>query len=587
MKLSKKILIGALSILPLAACSAITTTSTNSDTENTSTQTTSTITINPNTDDLDTSFDTTPGETITFDGTSITADGANLSVNGSTLTISGAGDYLISGTLSDGQIIIAADKEDLVHLFFDDVNLTNKDGSPLVLLNADKVVLTLVEGSTNTITDGASYALSGDEDPDAAIFAKDDLTINGSGALSVISTSHHGIHGSNDVMIIDASVTVTSGQDGIKGKDSVVVSDAQISIDAKDDGLVSSNAVDQGTGYIALDGGSVTIRSGLDAIQAETQVLIKDGDLTISAGSLASDDESGKGIKALLDVSIEGGNLNVTSVADDTLNSSKILTISGGTLTLDAKDDAIHADETLLINGGNITITASNEGLESSEIIINDGLIHINASDDGINTSTGTVEYVKGGPNMTQDDGSTLTINGGSIFLSALGDGVDSNGNITMTGGTLIAFGPTASNNATLDYNQSFTLSGGTILAVGSSGMAQQASSSTINTVLVNLTTTLQSNTLVAIVDSTGKLVVAFETIKSASSIVFASESLANGNYTVYSGGSLSSALSDQVSLNSTYIKGTQLTTFTIASTITSVGTAMGGPGGQTRPGKK
>jgi len=586
MKLSKKILIGALSILPLAACSAANT-MTDTDTENSSTQTTSTITINPSTQDLDTSFDTAIGETITFNGSSIKADGANLSVNGSTLTISGAGDYLISGTLSDGQIVIAADKEDSVHLFFDGVTLINKDGSPLVVLNADKVVLTLVEGSTNSITDGTTYALTGEEDPDAAIFAKDDLTINGSGALSVKSNAYHGIHGSNEVMILDASVSVTSGQDGIKGKDSVVLMDAQISIDAKEDGVVSSNAVDQGKGFVALDGGSVAITSGLDAIQAETQVLIKDGDLTISAGSLASDDDSGKGIKALLDVSIEGGNLNITSVGDDTLHSNKTITISGGTLTLDAKDDAIHADETLLINGGNITITASYEGLESSEIIINDGLLHINASDDGINTSTGTVEYVKGGPNMTQDDGSTLTINGGSIVLSALGDGVDCNGNITMTGGTLIAFGPTATNNATLDYNQSFTLSGGTILAVGSSGMAQQASSSTINTVLVNLTTTLQSNTLVAIVDSTGKLVVAFETIKSASSIVFASESLANGTYTVYSGGSLSSALSDQMSLNGSYTKGTQLTTFTISSTITSVGSAMGGPGGQIRPGKK
>lgn len=587
MKLSKKILIGALSILPLAACSVIATTPTNSDTENTSTQTTSTITINPNTQDLDTSYDASSGETITFNDTSITADGANLSVNESTLTISGPGDYLISGTLSDGQIIIAADKEDIVHLFFDDVSLTSKDGSPLVLLNADKVVLTLVEGSTNTITDGATYALTGDEDPDAAIFAKDDLTLNGSGALSVNSNSHHGIHSSNDVMILNASVTVSAGQDGIKGKDSVVLMNAQISIDSKEDGIVSTNAVDQGTGYVALDGGSVTITSGLDAIQAETQVLIKDGELTITAGNLASDDDSGKGIKALLDVSIEGGNLNVTSVGDDTLHSNKTLTISGGSITLEAKDDAIHADETLLINGGNITITASYEGLESSEIIINDGLLHINAIDDGINTSTGTVEYVKGGPNMTQDDGSTLTINGGSIVLSALGDGVDSNGNITMTGGTLIAFGPTATNNATLDYNQSFTLSGGTILAVGSSGMAQQASSSTINTVLVNLTTTLQSNTLVAIVESTGKLVVAFETIKSAGSIVFASESLTNGSYTVYSGGSLSSPLSDQVSINGTYTNGTQLTTFTISSTITSVGTATGGPGGQPRPGKK
>ncbi len=588
MKLSKKLLIGALSILPLSACSAAAATETDTDSENTSTQTTSTLLLKTTADDLDTTYDASAVEKITFNGSSISAHGANLSVSGSTLTISGAGDYLISGALSDGQIIIAADKTDLVHLFFDGVTLTNADGSPFVVLNADKVVLTLVEGSSNSITDGKTYTLSGDEDPDAVLFAKDDLTLNGSGALTINSAAHNGIHGSNDVMILDASVTVSAGQDGIKGKDSVVLIDTDITIDSKEDGLQSSNAIDQGAGYIIIDKGILDITAGLDGIQAETQTLISAGDLTINAGGSASGDESGKGIKAVLDLSIAGGNLNVSSVGDDALHSNASLTISGGTLMLEAGDDAIHADETLTVNGGNTTITASYEGLESAAIILNDGIVRITASDDGINTSTGTVSYVKGGANMSQDDGSTLTINGGTIFVSALGDGIDSNGSITMTGGTLIAFGPTASNNGTIDYNQSFTLTGGTVLAVGSSGMAQQASSSTINTVLINLTSTLPADTLVAIVDASGKLAVAFETVKSANSIVFASSTLANGTYTIYTGGSLSSALSDQVTLNSTYTKGTQLTTFTISSTITTSGAASGGPGGGgTRPGKK
>jgi len=587
MKLKNKALWGAVSILPLAGCSVLANTTPDTEVEDTSTQVTSTITVELSSNDLDATYEDSSVETVTFNGTSIDANGANLSVNGSVLTISGAGDYLISGTLDDGQIVIAADKEDIVHIFFDGVNLSSEDGSPFVLLNADKVVLTLVEGSTNTITDGSTYSATGDEDPDAALFAKDDLTINGTGSLSITS-SEIGIHSSNSLIILDATVTVDSDKDGLKGKDSIVLQDANLSITAGNDGLQSTNSVDQGAGYIAIEGGILNITSGLDGIQAQSQVLITSGDITVNSGTTATADQSGKAIKAELDLSIEGGNLAFSSKSDDTLNSAGTLTISAGTLDLSAGDDAIHADDTLLINGGDINITQSNEGLEAAEVIINDGILHINASDDGINTSTGTVDYVKGGTNMTQDDGSTLTITGGTIYLSALGDGIDSNGSVTMTGGTLIAFGPTVSNNGTLDYNQSFTLSGGTILAVGMSGMAQQASSSTINTVMVNLSTTVPSGTLVSIQDSDGNLVVAFETLKPANSIVFASDTLTNGDYAVTTGGTLNGTLMDHAAFSGSIANGTELTTFTISSTITTSGTATGGPGGGgPRPPKK
>jgi len=577
MKLKKTALLGLLSILPLAACSA----SANNDTiEDTSSQVTTTVTIDLSANDQNTSYDEATVEKITFNGSSITADGANLSVSGTTLTITGAGDYLISGILTDGEIQITADKEDVVHLIFNGVDLSNADGSPFVVLNADKVIITLAEGSTNTITDGNTYASTSDSDPDAAIYAKDDLTINGTGSLNINSASKSGIHGTKYVLILDATLTINAEKDGIKGKDCVLLQDATTTIDAANDGIQATNDEDQGAGYIAISGGTLDVTAGLDGIQAETQVLVTDGDITISAGNSASSDESGKGIKALLDLSIEGGTLDISSLSDDTLNSNGSLTISGGILTLNAADDAIHASESLMINGGELNITACYEGLESSHITINDGSIRLIAEDDGINTSTGTVSYVKGGTNMTQDDGSTLIITGGTIYISSLSDSIDSNGAITMSGGTLIAFGPTANNNGTIDYNKSFTLSGGTILAVGASGMAQQADSSTINTVMVNLDSTVPSGTLVSIVDADGKLIVAFETIKTANSIVFASETLATGIYTVYSGGSLIGTLSDHATTNGSYTAGTKLTTFTISSAITLSGAAPSGPGG-------
>jgi hypothetical protein len=586
MHIKKSLALGLISVLPLAACTS--TSNTTTEVEDTSTQVTTTISVDYSTNDLDTTYDEATVEKIAFNETSISSDGALASINGSTLTLSAAGDYLISGSLSDGQILIAADKEDVIHIFFNNVSITNKEGSPFVFLNADKVVVTLLENTVNTLIDGSSYTLNGDEDPDATIYAKDDLTINGLGTLNVTSNTKNGIHGSNDIKIIDASVNVTAAKDGIKAKDRVSLKDAQLLINADNDGIQATNDVDQGLGTIDIDGGVITIIAGLDGIQAETQVLISDGIISIDAGSKAGTNDSGKGIKAILDLTIDGGTLDITSQAEDTLNSKGTLTISAGTLKLSAQDDAITANETLLINGGDINISTSYEGLESAEIIINDGTIHLLALDDGINTSTDTVDYVKGGTNMTQDDGSSLTITGGSIFVNALGDGVDSNGSITMTGGTLIAYGPTASQNGTLDYNNSFTLTGGTIIAVGSSGMAQQASVSEINTVMVNLSSTLPSGTLITVVDSNGDVVLSFETIKSAANFVYASESLVNGTYTVYSGGSLDTSLVDHVSTSGTYTKGTQLTTFTIASTITSSGAVQSGPGGGgTRPPKK
>jgi len=127
-----------------------------------------------------------------------------------------------------------------------------------------------------------------------------------------------------------------------------------------------------------------------------------------------------------------------------------------------------------------------------------------------------------------------------------------------------------------IDYNGSFTLTGGTLLAVGSSGMAEQASSADINSVLFNKSS-IAADTLIAIVNSKGELIVAFKTVKIASSVVFASKTLVKGSYTVYTGGSISSALSNQITTDGTYAKGTQLLTFTVSSTLTEVGSSAGG----------
>ncbi|HAM62835.1 MAG TPA: dockerin type 1 [Erysipelotrichaceae bacterium] len=579
--------------LLLGACStSAVITDENENNEEGSTQTTTTLDVAWSDMDGLTTYDATTVVTIALNETSVDETSENVDVDNKVITITSGGDYLIQGSLDDGQLVVDAGDDANVHLIFDNIALTNEDGAALVVLNADAVVITLAQGSENTLSDGSFYTLSGDDDPDATIYAKDDLTINGEGSLTINGNYNHGIHGTNEVNLVGGEIVVNASADGIKGKDSVKIKETVLTINAAHDGIQSTNAEEEGKGFVYIESGEVDIVAGLDGIQAETQVLVSGGDINIKAGAKASEDESGKGIKAVLDVQIEDGKLDVSSLIDDALHSNGTLTIDGGILTLNAGDDAIHADRTLTLNGGEIDIESSYEGLEAQDINITSGDVSIVADDDGINTSASTTAAVAAGPGgqgMMQDDGSTLNIAGGYILIDAAGDGVDSNGTITMSDGTLIVFGPSTNNEASIDYNGSFTLSGGTILAVGSSGMAQQASASSIHTVMIN-TSTFSEGNLVAILDDAGELVVAFEARKSASNIVFASESLSDGSYSLMSGGMLNSSLDDSVSMEGSYTGGSTLLAFTINSEITMVGTSQGKTmpgGGQPRPGRK
>lgn len=579
--------------LLLSACStSAVITDDNKNNEEGSTQTTTTLDVAWSDTDTLTTYDSTTVVSITMNETSVDENSENVDLDNNVITITAAGDYLIQGNLADGQLVVDAGDDANVHLIFDGVDLTNDDGAALVVLNADNVVITLAQGSENTLSDGSFYTLNGDEDPDATIYAKDDLTINGEGSLTINGNYNHGIHGTNEINLVGGEIIVNALADGIKGKDSVKIKETILSVNVAHDGIQSTNAEEEGKGFVYIESGEIHIVAGLDGIQAETQVLVSGGEISIQAGANANEDESGKGIKAVLDVQIEDGNLVVSSLTDDALHSNGTLTVDGGNLTLNAGDDAIHADRTLTLNGGEIDIESSYEGLEAQDINITSGDVSIVAEDDGINTSadtTATTTAGPGGQGMMMDDGSTLNITGGNIQIDADGDGVDSNGTITMSDGTLVVFGPSTNNEASIDYNGSFTLSGGTILAVGSSGMAQQASSSSIHTVMIN-TNTFSEGDLAAIVDADGELVVAFEAQKSASNIVFASDSLTEGTYSLMSGGTLSSSLDDSVSIEGSYTGGSTLLEFTISSQISTVGTSQNGNtpgGGQPRPGRK
>lgn len=542
---------------------------------------------------------------IMLNGNSIALDGSGAAVDGSMITITSAGTYSISGSLDDGQIRIDSTDAENVNLILNGANIACSTSAPIYILSAEKTVINLADGTSNSVTDGTAYVLpdADSDEPNAVIFSKDDLTIKGSGTLTVDANYNDGITSKDDLKITGGSITVQAVNDGIRGRDSVEIKGGSITVNAAGDGIQSNNDEDAEKGYISIEDGTLNIIAGADGIQAETSLAISGGDITVKSGGGSSavstqntgggrgmetivtgtddDSDSAKGLKAGAAVIITGGTLDINS-ADDAIHSNDAITISGGESALASSDDAIHADSTLEINGGDITIARCYEGLDSAAITINGGDIHLVASDDGVNAVTkGAGSEMMGGPgqNTFAATGSnSLAINGGYLVVNAGGDGLDINGPITMTDGTVIINGPTNSGNGPIDYLGSFTISGGDFLAVGSAGMAMAPStSSTQNSVMLTYSASQAAGTLVHIESDEGEDILTFAPAKTYQSVVFSSSALARGSgYVVYSGGRSTGTVQDGLYSGGTYTPGTEVTSFTISGTVTTVGSQNG-----------
>jgi hypothetical protein len=445
---------------------------------------------------------------ITLNGNSIKFSGSGATVDGSTITITQAGTYRISGKLSDGQIIVDTQDAEKVVLALDGADIASATSSPIYVANAEKVVITLVTGSQNTVTDGKRYTYldTSTDEPDATIFSHDDLTINGAGSLTVNANYNNGIASKDDLKITGGTITVTAVNDAVKGRDSLVVKAGTLTVKAGGDALQASNDEEADQGYIVIEGGTIKLTAGDDALNAVTSIEVDGGKLNISAG-----------------------------------------------------DDALHADGAITINGGVIVVAKSYEGIESDQIIINNGEVSIVSSDDAINgvSPNGEGGGMGGGT-------SRLTINGGTIIVDALGDGLDINGGIDMAGGTLLVNGPVANNNGPLDYDGTFNMTGGYLVAAGSAGMAQAPSATSSQYALLHVFNQMQAaGTTVRIISPDGEEIASFTPTKKYQSIVVSSPKLVKGGtYLIYSG-------------------NTQVASYTLTSMITGarVGGMMGGRG--------
>lgn len=553
--------------------------------------------------DLSASYDTV-NATITLKGSTVEIDGNGATANGSVVTITDEGTYLISGTLDDGQIIV--DSEAKVQLVLDNAAITCSDSSPIYIINADKTFITMADGSENNLTDGSSYTYDDEteNEPDAVIFSKDSLTLNGNGTLNISANFNEGITGKDDVIIANCSININSIGNSIKGKDYVAVTNAELNIVSQADGVKSTNSEDAGMGFVYFESGTVNITAQEDGIQAETEFIAQDGTFNITAGggseaaepkqdndfgqrggfnqssnTTTSDEDSisQNGIKGVTAVYICGGTFNINS-ADDSLHSNANIMIAGGDFSLASGDDGIHADFQIDITGGNVIISESYEGIEAAIINVTGGTIEVKSSDDGFNASDGSDQGAMG----SYASACQLNISGGTVYVDADGDGLDSNGDMTLSGGTILINGPTNDGNGALDGNNEIVCTGGLLIAAGSSGMAEYpGDSSSQHSVSITLDAYQDAGTLVTLCDESGNEIASFAPSKKFNSIIISSPDIKDGEtYYIYTGGSSSSEVKYGLYVNGGYKNdGSEAGSFTADSITSFIGTqnSMGG----------
>ena len=484
-------------------------------------------------------------------------DGAGAVADGTTVTITAGGTYVLTGQMSAGQVVVNADGEK-VQLVLDGASVTSSDSAAILVRAAKKVWLTLADGTQNKIATSGSFAEDDECSIDGAVWCKSDLTINGTGALTVSSAKGHGIVCKDELALVSGDVEVEAARHAVQAQDAACVVAGTWSLTAGTDG----------------------IHCGDDDVAEKGSVLIVGGTVSIDAAS-------------------------------DGVDAANVLEVDGGEVTVSAGDDGLHSERALQVDGGTVTVTKSYEGLEGSTVTVNGGVIDVTSSDDGVNaagdptgdssaeatdagasgpeaaagqpedpmgggqasagdgrapedadaqapTSTGQVPAGSGGQvpadaggqapedaggqapgaggDMDYDSTAQVTINGGKLTIQAGGDGIDSNGDLTVTGGETYVFGPVSDGDGSLDFAGTGTITGGVVMCAGSSGMAQNfGDASTQGSMLVSASG--QAGNAIQLVDEDENVVASCEARTSYSCVLVSAPGVESGKtYTLTCG---------------------------------------------------
>jgi hypothetical protein len=503
---------------------------------------------------------------IKLNGTTITSTSAEVVINGSNAVINKQGNYQVSGILSDGMLVIDVDEDEMVRIILNNVSIHNSTGPAILVEKSRKTIINLEGDSQNFLSDATEYSNPGD-DPNAALFSKSDLTIFGTGSLSVEGNYKDGITGKDGLIVKSGNIVVSSEDDGIRGKDYLIVDSPNIAINSGGDGLKSDNEDSNTTGQVLIYGGVINAITGGDGISAGNTIISTGGYAHILSGGGNTADTisiSQKGIKAGQSVKLRMDSLWIDA-ADHAVDSDGTIEISGGTYTLFSARAGVHSNVSSTVNGGEINIIRSMEGFESKSILINGGSIKISSIDDCLNATAGY--------DVDVDDGSYIGISDGYLVLDCLrGDGVDSNGSIELKGGRIIIHGPPSAPEVALDFNKSFNISGGFLVGSGTNSelIEYPDTTSTQNSLMAVFAEQYPELTIFHIEDDEGNPILTFQPTGQFQSILFTSSEFQTGEtYYLDIGGSSTGSSVDGIIEGGTYTPGSRLSSFTISSRVT------------------
>lgn len=460
--------------------------------------------------DKEIGYDEENSTVIKLSDDSTTCDSDAVQISGNTVTIIDEGTYILSGTLTDGMVIVDAEDTDKVQLVLDGVDITSAESAAIYVREADKVFITTASDSQNTLTNGGTYTAIDDNNIDAAIFSKSDLTLNGAGSLTITAKAGHGVVSKDDLVLTSRTYQIDAASHGLSGKDSVRIASGSYTIVSGKDGIHAENADDTSLGFVYLADGTFDITSDGDGISAGNWIQADGGVYTVKAGggsenvqksdgewqfgpgqqtestdTTEEDTVSMKAIKAAGELILKGGKYSLDS-ADDTIHSNANITISDGEFTLASGDDGIHADSATTISGGTIDITESYEGIE----------------------------------------GLSIDITGGETYVS----------------------GPTNDGNSALDYNGTGTVTGGIFIAAGSSGMAENFGDSSTQGVMMVTVNSQAAGSAVSLSDSSGNELVSWTPEKEYTSVIISCPEITTGQeYTLTTGSDTTQITMDSI----------------------------------------
>ena len=490
-------------------------------------------------------------ETITLSDNASTSSSSNVTISENTITINKEGSYILTGSLSNGQIIVSTSETEKVQLILDNVNINSNSSAPIYIKQADKVFITSSQDSENVLTTSGEYVAIDDNNIDSVIFSKDDLTLNGKGTIKIESQYGHGIVSKDDLVITSGTYNITSKNHGISGKDSVSISNGDFTINSSKDAIHSENSDDATKGYIYISDGNFNINSGIDGFDASIALQIDGGNYTKTGGGSANasidsignemaewgkqndssqnliteESTSSKALKSDGNIYINNGTFEIDSF-DDSIHSNSDVCIANDSFNILSGDDGIHADSNVCINSGTIKISKSYEGIEGQSIDINGGNISILSYDDGLNAAGGNdgsgIGERPGKDNFAVNEDCYINIAGGIININASGDGIDSNGNLTISDGEIYINGPTNGGNGSLDYNGTGTITGGIFVSAGTKPMEINFSDTSTQGCILATASNKQTGTI-TLKDDSNNVIVSFQPENEFDTVVISS----------------------------------------------------------------